>query len=119
MATFRDNPYGGFNFRVTAHRFCDAGAVRAGFQEVSGLGMESTVAEYRNGNDAENHVSKINTDYKVTDVTLKRGLAGATDFFAVHVFGIHTSLRLAPAGYVIAVASTGTLMATAFGIVIL
>ena len=40
-------------------------------------------------------------------------------FFAVHVFGIHTSLRLAPAGYVIAVSSTGTLMATAFGIVIL
>ena len=39
--------------------------------------------------------------------------------FAVHVFGIHTSLRLAPAGYVIAVSSTGTLMATAFGIVIL
>ena len=43
--------------------------------------------------------------------------AGA--FFAVHVFGIHTSLRLAPAGYVIAVSSTGTLIATAFGIVIL
>lgn len=82
MATFRDNPYGGFNFRVTADRFGDAGAVRAGFQEVSGLGMESTVAEYRNGNDVENHVRKINGVYKVTDVTLKRGLVGATDFFA-------------------------------------
>jgi phage tail-like protein len=39
------------------------------------------VAEYRNGNDPENHVRKINGIYKVTDVTLKRGLIGATDFF--------------------------------------
>jgi len=46
-------------------------------------------------------------------------MLGAGLFFAVHVFGIHTSLRLASAGYVIAVASTGTLIATAFGIVIL
>ena len=40
-------------------------------------------------------------------------------FFAVHVFGIHASLQQAPAGYVIAVSSTATLIATAFGIVIL
>jgi drug/metabolite transporter (DMT)-like permease len=45
------------------------------------------------------------------------GAAGV--FFAVHVFGIHSALSLAPAGYVIAVSSTGTLIATAFGIVIL
>lgn len=81
MAVQRDNPYGNFNFKVTAERFGDAGTVRAGFQEVSGLGIESTVAEYRNGNDPENHVRKINGIYKVTDVTLKRGLIGATDFF--------------------------------------
>lgn len=81
MAIHRDNPYGAFNFLVTADRFGDAGAVRAGFQEVNGLGIEATVAEYRNGNDPENHVRKITGVYKVTDVTLKRGLIGDADFF--------------------------------------
>ncbi|HEX7955978.1 MAG TPA: phage tail protein [Pyrinomonadaceae bacterium] len=81
MAVHRDNPYGAFNFRVTAQRFGGAETIRAGFQEVSGLGIESTVAEYRNGNDPQNHVRKINGVYKVTDVTLKRGLIGDADFF--------------------------------------
>ncbi|HST50380.1 MAG TPA: phage tail protein [Pyrinomonadaceae bacterium] len=81
MAVHRDTPYGAFNFRLTADRFGDAGTIRAGFQEISGLGIEATVAEYRNGNDPENHVRKINGVYKVTDVTLKRGLIGDADFF--------------------------------------
>jgi phage tail-like protein len=81
MAVQRDNPYGNFNFRVTAERFGDAGTVRAGFQEISGLGLEVTMAEYRNGNDPENHVRKIPGVYKATDVTLKRGIIGVLDFF--------------------------------------
>jgi len=40
-----------------------------------------TVAEYRNGSDAENHVRKIPGVHKVGDVTLKRGLIGAKDLF--------------------------------------
>ncbi|HEX8556850.1 MAG TPA: phage tail protein [Pyrinomonadaceae bacterium] len=82
MAVNRDTPYGGFNFRVTATRFGGAETIRAGFQEITGLGIEATVAEYRNGNDPQNHVRKMTGIYKVTDVTLKRGLIGATDFFA-------------------------------------
>ena len=81
MAVHRDNPYGNFNFRVTAARFGDAGTIRAGFQEVSGLGIEVTVAEYRNGNDPVNHVRKITGVNKTTDLTLKRGLIGDGDFF--------------------------------------
>src|SRR4051794_12688721 len=82
MATFRDNPYGAFNFWVTVDRFGgDATAIRAGFQEVSGLGMEVTVAEYRNGNEKENHVRKMTGIYKTTDLTLKRGVIGVTDFY--------------------------------------
>jgi phage tail-like protein len=82
MATPRDNPYGAFNFQVTADRFGgDATAVRAGFQEISGLGMEVTEAEYRNGNEKENHVRKMNGIYKATDITFKRGIIGVTDFF--------------------------------------
>jgi hypothetical protein len=49
MAVERDNPYGAFNFRVTVDRFGDPKATPAGFQEISGLGMEVAIAEYRNG----------------------------------------------------------------------
>ena len=82
MSVPRDNPYGAFNFRVTADRFGDAGSVQGGFQEISGLSTEVTVAEYRYGNDPENHVRKIDGIYKAGDVTLKRGVMGANSFFA-------------------------------------
>ncbi|HEX5163935.1 MAG TPA: phage tail protein [Thermomicrobiales bacterium] len=81
MAVQRDNPYGAFNFRVTVDKFGDADSVQAGFQEISGLGLEVTVAEYRNGNEKENHVRKMSGIYKASDVTLKRGVIGYTDFF--------------------------------------
>src|SRR4030081_3763365 len=71
----RDNPYGAFNFEVTA------GSLEGGFQEVSGLGTEVTVAEYRNGNDKENHVRKTAGISKASDVTLKRGVIGSKSFF--------------------------------------
>ncbi len=72
----RDTPYGAFNFQV------DLGTgVVAGFSDVSGLVTEMTVAEYRNGTDAENHVRKIPGIHKVGDVTLKRGLVGSKDQF--------------------------------------
>lgn len=44
------------------------------------------------------------------------GVAGIG--FATHVGGIHTALSLAPAGYVIAVSATSTLIATALGILV-
>ncbi|MBN1934961.1 MAG: phage tail protein [Anaerolineae bacterium] len=80
MATTRDNPYSNFNFLVDLGTG-DTTSIQAGFQEVSGLNTEVTVAEYRNGNEAVNHVRKINGIYKVGDVTLKRGLIGALDLF--------------------------------------
>ena len=82
MAVPRDDPYAAFNFRVTVDRFGAADQVRAGFQEISGMGMEVTIAEYRNGNEAGNHVRKLHGIYKANDVTLKRGVIGVTDFFA-------------------------------------
>ena len=82
MAVKRDNPYGAFNFQVTADHFGgDPKAVIAGFQEVSGIGMEVTVAEYRNGNESRNHVRKMNGIYKASDVTFKRGVIGTLEFF--------------------------------------
>jgi phage tail-like protein len=81
MAVPRNNPYGAFNFRVTADRFGDAGSVQAGFQEVTGLGMEVAIAEYRNGNEPENHTRKMMGLAKSNDVTFKRGIIGNTAFF--------------------------------------
>lgn len=72
----RDTPYGAFNFLV------DLGdGLAGGFSDVSGLVTEMTVAEYRNGNEAENHVRKVPGVHKVSDVTLKRGLVGREDLF--------------------------------------
>lgn len=66
----RTAPYGSFNYTVEF----DSQEVFGGFSDVSGLGTEITIAEYRNGNDPENHVRKIPGIHKVSDVTLKRGI---------------------------------------------
>ena len=76
MAVERERPYGQFNFRVEIDGGPDASSARAAFQEVTGLGMEITVAEYRGGNFKDNAVQKITGTYKVPDVTLKRGVLG-------------------------------------------
>ncbi len=80
MATEREYPYSQFNFRVSWDGL-DEQTVQAGFQEVSGLGMEITVAEYRAGNHSENSPIKVSGTFKVPDVTLKRGVLGATDLY--------------------------------------
>lgn len=69
----RDVPYGAFNFTVNF----TGGETFGGFSDVSGLGTELTIAEYRNGNDPENHVRKVPGMHKVTDVTLKRGIVNS------------------------------------------
>jgi phage tail-like protein len=78
MAVFRETgrPYSQFNFRVVIENGPNADDTRAGFQEVSGLGMEITVAEYRGGNFKDNTPLKVTGTYKVPDVTLKRGVIG-------------------------------------------
>ncbi|MAS32893.1 MAG: phage tail protein [Anaerolineaceae bacterium] len=78
MAIERENPYSAFNFLVDLGTG-DTASVKAGFQEVSGLNYEVTMADYRNGNEKTNRVRKVSTMFKVGDVTLKRGLIGATD----------------------------------------
>ncbi len=80
MATERDRPYSQFNFQVTWDGL-DQNSVQAGFQEVSGLGMEINVAEYRAGNARDNAPMKVTGSYKVPDVTLKRGLIGHLDLY--------------------------------------
>ena len=80
MAVQRDRPYTQFNFLVDLGNGVTEGPA-AGFQEVSGIGMEVTVTEYRNGNSKENSVMKITGLNKSTDVTLKRGIIGSLDLY--------------------------------------
>lgn len=80
MATERERPYSQFNFLVDLGAG-DTDSPQAGFQEVSGLGMEITVAEYRAGNEKDNAPRKITGTYKVPDVTLKRGVIGSLDLY--------------------------------------
>lgn len=74
----RTTPYGAFNFTVT---FDSSEDLLGGFSDVSGIGTELTVAEYRNGNDKENHVRKVAGIHKVGDVTLKRGILNSKKLF--------------------------------------
>ena len=81
MAVLRDRPYVQFNFLI------DLGdgvtdTPQAGFQELSGVGMEVTVAEYRTGNMKENSVQKITGMNKSSDVTMKRGVIGSLDLYS-------------------------------------
>lgn len=80
MAILRDRPYVQFNFLVNLGDGNTEGP-EAGFQECSGIGMEVTVAEYRNGNEKENSVRKITGLNKSTDVTLKRGVIGSLSLY--------------------------------------
>jgi phage tail-like protein len=95
MAVQRNNPYSSFNFLVDFDTG-DRDTVRGGFQEVSGMNIEVTSADYRAGNSAVNHPIKVNGVYKVGDVTLKRGLIGSLDLYGwINSLrtGDHTVLR--------------------------
>jgi phage tail-like protein len=66
----RKTPYPAFNFTVSF----DGTELFGGFSDVSGLMTELKVAEYRAGNDPENHVRKVQGLTNSGDVTLKRGI---------------------------------------------
>ena len=82
MAVQRDEtPYGAFNFIVALggdQGTGDEGQIVGGFSDVSGLGIEVSYSEYRNGNEKVNTARKVPNTYKLDDVTLKRGLVGST-----------------------------------------
>ncbi|EJL23192.1 phage tail protein [Novosphingobium sp. AP12] len=81
MAVKRDRPYVQFNFLVDLGDGNTEGP-DAGFQEVSGIGMEVTVSEYRTGNSRENSVMKMTGLNKASDVTMKRGVIGSLNLYS-------------------------------------
>lgn len=80
MAVQRERPYVQFNFLVYLGDGNEK-QPQGGFQEMSNVGMEVTVAEYRNGNATENSVQKITGINKATDVTMKRGVIGSLNLY--------------------------------------
>jgi phage tail-like protein len=84
MATYRDNPYGAFNFIVTlggAQGDGSEGTIIGGFSDVSGLGYEVSYSDYRNGNELVNTVRHVPNTFKNDEITLKRGVVGSDDLF--------------------------------------
>ena len=85
MPTFRNNPYGAFNYLVSlggVQGDGSPGSIIGGFSDVSGLGLEVNYSEYRNGNERFNTTRKVPNTHKLDEVTLKRGLVGSDDLFA-------------------------------------
>jgi len=82
MANDRSTPYSAFNFLVAIADGRASDEPLGGFSDVSGLSTEFTMAEYRYGNDKEEHVRKVPGVHKVGDVTLKRGVVNSTDLWA-------------------------------------
>jgi phage tail-like protein len=80
MAT-RDNPYSAFNFTVKLGDTGGEDQIGGGFSDFSGAGNTVKFAEYRNGNDPENHVRKVANVNTTEDVTLKRGIIGDLRLF--------------------------------------
>ncbi|VAV97484.1 hypothetical protein MNBD_ALPHA04-1388 [hydrothermal vent metagenome] len=77
----RDTPYGAYNFLVEMGDDPPSNTALGGFSDVSGIGTEVTLMEYRQGNDKENRVRKIPGLHKSSDVTFKRGLMGLKNFW--------------------------------------
>src|ERR1700709_533379 len=73
-------PYGTYNFIVEFGDDPSSSSALGGFSDVSGIGTEITLMEYRQGNDKENRVRKIPALHKAGGVRLKRGIMGQTNF---------------------------------------
>ena len=77
----RTTPYPAFNFLVSLNGSVSPEEILGGFSDCTGLGTEIKVAEYRNGNEKENHVRKVPGTHTVADVTLKRGIVNSQDLW--------------------------------------
>lgn len=75
MAAPRNDPYGAFNFIVEID-----GLAVAGFSECSGLTAETTVIEYREGNEKAG-VRKLAGLTKFAPIILKRGITKERDLW--------------------------------------
>jgi phage tail-like protein len=64
----RNDPYGQFNFLIEID-----GVIQGGFSEASGLTTDSTIFEYREGNESHGTTRKLPGLIKYNNIVLKRG----------------------------------------------
>lgn len=81
MPVLRNDPYPGGNFEITVVGVSDDGrAVKGSFSEVSGLGVEIDVIEYRTGSE-DITPRKLPGLKKFSNLVLKRGIIGDAAFW--------------------------------------
>ena len=91
----RTNPYPAYNFLVTVNGVSNDGQAASGsFTEVSGLEVEVTPIEYRNGSEGTT-VRKSAGLRKYTNITLKRGITGDIVFWNWILAGIQGQIQRA------------------------
>jgi phage tail-like protein len=79
---YKGAPYPAFRFLVAIEGVNgDPSQPAAGFSDVSGLGVEVNLSEYRAGNSPVLIPTKIPNTFKADDVVLKRGLIGTGELF--------------------------------------
>ena len=91
----RNDPYSSYNFLVIINGISDDGkAVSGSFTEVSGLDLEISPIEYRNGSE-DITVRKMPGLAKYTNITCKRGITGDLDFWNWILSGVQGQLQRA------------------------
>jgi len=73
-------PYPGYNFVIRFTNVKTETAVSGSFAEASGLTVEVTPIEYRDGTD-DTTVRKVRGLRKISNITLKRGVSGHDSFW--------------------------------------
>lgn len=85
----RPDPYAGYSFLMTIDGVSDDGSTTAGsFSEISGIEVEMTPIEYRNGSEP-NTVRKMPGLVKYTNLTCKRGITGDLNFWNWMLAGVN------------------------------
>ena len=93
MPVYRDDPYGGYNFEIILTGVSDDGtAVKGSFSEASGLEVEITPIEYRNGSE-DITVRKVPGLKKFTNIVFKRGVLGDLAFWNWVVEAMNGNVR--------------------------
>ncbi len=91
----RTNPYPSHNFLVTVNGISNDGQAASGsFTEVSGLELEVTPIEYRNGSEGTT-VRKSAGLRKYTNLMLKRGITGDIVFWNWILAGVQGTIQRA------------------------
>ncbi len=78
--TYREDPYGNYNFLIEVSGISDGATARGSFSEISGLGVEIDVIEYRTGTE-DITVRKLPGPKKYPNLICKRGVTGDATFW--------------------------------------